>query len=86
MTPAQKLDLLMAEPSEPGAVIRFQLGYPNSPKTYDYAAIRTSGGQWYVTGADSPQGYRWPSLLGWFEHKGAILHAMTAATAWEILL
>jgi hypothetical protein len=86
VTPAQKLDLLMAEPSEPSAVVRFQLGYPNSPKTYDYVAIRTGSGHWYVSGADSIQGARWPSLLAWFEHKGATLHFMQAATDWENLL
>lgn len=85
-TPEQKLDLLMAEPDQAGHVVRFQLGYPNSPKTYDYAAIRTAGGQWYVTGQDSPQGYRWPALLAWFEHKGATLHYMYLVNDWEPLL
>lgn len=75
----------MAEPDKTNDVVRFRVGYPDTPKTYDYAAIRTAGGQWYVTGEGSPQGYRWTNLIGWFKSKNMVVHSMRLARVWEVI-
>jgi hypothetical protein len=82
----QELDLLMAEPTEDKDVVLFVIGYPDTPKTYTYAAVRTKDGQWFVTGADSPQAYRWRQLVGWFKSKNMTVHSMHLATGWEAML
>lgn len=86
MTPEQELDLRLAEPTTTNSVVHFRIGYPDTPKTYDYAGIRTGNGQWYLTGPDSPQGYRWPQIVGWLKNKNALVHSMFVATDWEGVL
>lgn len=86
MNAEQELDLLMAEPAEDKDVVLFTIGYPNSPKTYTYAAVRTRDAHWYVTGEGSPQGYLWKQLIAWFKHKDADIHSMHLATGWEAML
>ncbi len=86
MSPEQELDLVVAEPTEDKDVVLFVVGYPDTPKTYTYAGVRTRDGQWYITGADSPQGYRWRNLIGWLKSKNCTVHSMHLATGWEALL
>lgn len=85
MTPEQELDLLMAEPTEAHAVVRFTVGYPDGPKTYGYAAI-LAGSKWYVTGPDSPQAVSWKRLVGWLKAKNAIIRTFQTPTQMEDLL
>lgn len=84
MTPEQELDLLMAEPTEDHAVVRFIIGYPDSPKTYGYAAI-LAGSKWYLTGPDSPQAVTWSRLVSWLKSKNAIVHSFQKPTHMEDL-
>jgi len=75
----------MAEPTEEHTVVRFVIGYPDSPKTYGYAAI-LAGGKWYMTGPDSPQAFRWRQIIAWLKTKQAIVHKFQTPTTMEDLL
>lgn len=86
MNEDQELDLLLAEPTETADVVRFEIGYPDTPKTYSYAAVRMRDGNWFITGADSPQGLRWRQLIAWFKVKNMIVHSMHLATGWETIV
>lgn len=53
----------LAKPST--SVIRFQKRFANSTRIYRYAAINIGGpggGNWFLTGAESPQGMTWERL------------------------
>jgi len=85
VTPEQELDLVVAEPEGGHAIVRFVIGYSDTPKTYGYAAIK-AGGKWYLTGPDSPQAVTWARLIGWLKSKNAIVHKFETPTQMEDLL
>lgn len=78
------IDLLLAEPEEKDAVVRFLVQFEGSPKTYSYAAVRASTGLWFPSGGDS-QGKDWPKLLTWMNQRGGTVVSMEHATTWETL-
>jgi len=81
VSPEDELDLVMAEPNGP---VYFELGYPDTPKTYTYAAVK-AGGKWYLTGPDSPQSVTWARLIGWIKAKGAEVRTLQTPTQMEDL-
>lgn len=77
------VDMLLAEPPEPDAVVRFKVQFEGSPKTYNYAAVKV-GALWVVTGADS-QARSWEDMLTWLDRRGGEIVSMENATTWEKL-
>lgn len=86
MTPAEELDLRMAEPTKNGEVVRFAAAYPNSPKTYDYLAIK-AGGLWYISGKLGAVGVgtEWDDLISTFRDEGVTITSVRRAASWESL-
>lgn len=86
MTPEQELDLRMAEPvTEAREVILMQVVYPDSPRTYTYAALGLNGG-WWLTGRDGATEHTWDSMVAWLKTKNAEVTYMSRATSWEDIL
>lgn len=85
MTPEQLLDLKLAEPEPTQSVVRFQVAFPNDPKTYSYAAIRAAG-KWYITGRDGAVGRNWNSLIDLLTRDNATIYTAKLATTLEDLL
>lgn len=86
MTPEQELDLRMAEPpDEKGQVVRFTVAFPDSPRTYTYAAVQL-GGAWWLTGRDGGIEHSWDSLIAWLKMKDAEITSLSRATSWEDIL
>lgn len=84
MTLTEELDLKMAEPTESGAVVLLQIGYPDSPRTYTYAAVGAAG-RWYLTNMTSDPAMTWAGLVDWLKSKNAIIHELQRAATWETL-
>lgn len=70
----KELDAIPARPAEPAdhepAVIFFRKAYSDRDKVYDYTAIRTAKGQWWITGSSpgrNPDPRDWDSLMDFVE-------------------
>lgn len=85
MSPEQEIDLRMAEPLPSDEVIRFKVAYPDSPRTYTYAAVKVVG-LWYLTGIDGGTGQSWDSLIAWLKSKQADVISLHRAESWEDIL
>lgn len=84
MTPEQELDLRMAEPDD-GEVVRLRLQYPESPRTYNYAAIGFDG-MWYLSGVESTARKTWDQLITSLKNKNIEVVSLERATSWEDIL
>ncbi len=84
MTTEQELDLVVAEPPH-GSVVKLRVTYPNSPRTYTYAAVGING-RWYLTGWTSGEAPTWAQLIDWLKTKKADVLDVGLATEWESLL
>lgn len=81
MTPEQELDLRMAEPEE-GTVLRIKVAFPESPKTYTYAAIGFEG-FWYLSGTEEKFRKTWDDTITWFKARNIEVISVQQATSWE---
>ena len=82
MNPEQELDLRMAEPGD-GEVVRIKVSYPESPKTYAYAAIGFDG-TWYLSGVSgSTAKWTWDELITWFKKRNIEVLSLQQAKSWE---
>ncbi len=84
MTPEQELDLAVAEPPH-GSIVKLRVAYPDSPRTYTYAAVYISG-HIYLTGWGEADVITWRGLIDWLKAKQADVLDVSVATEWESLL
>lgn len=76
--------MLLAEPDEKGAVVKFSLQFDGSPKTYSYVAVKADTGSWFCTSAEA-QGKPWEKMLDWLDKRGGEVVSMEVATGWAKL-
>lgn len=79
----QELDLRLAEPED--GVVRFDVQYPGSPKTYAYLALAV-GRIWYTTGIETGPRHTWNGIIDWFKAKNGTVVSLQRADSWEDLL
>lgn len=85
MSPEEELDLRTAEPEDDGSIVQIKVAYPESPKTYIYAAIRFDG-WWYLSGVANTARRTWDDMITFFKNRNIEVLSIKLVTAMEDLL